>query len=77
MADIEYSRLPVYSDLFYPAEDKAVKLLVDKKGDSRELIESLNINTYNEAPFDNEVKNSPVVIYVPGFGSNRDSLIAI
>lgn len=73
--DIEYSGLPVYSDLFHPAEDKAVKLLVDKKGENREIIENLNINTYNEAPFDTEVKKCPVAIYVPGFGSSRDMAI--
>lgn len=73
--DIEYSGLPVYSNLFHPAEEKAVKLLVDKKGENREIIENLNINTYNEAPFDTEVKKCPVAIYVPGFGSSRDMAI--
>lgn len=73
--DTEYSGLPVYPDLFYPAEDKAVRLLVDKKGDSREIIENLNINTYNDAPFDTEVKSRPAAIYVHGFGSSRDMAI--
>jgi hypothetical protein len=76
------SRQAVYMDLFYPRADAFIKRFAGRKNKlgeqlSEDYLKSIKINTYNNAPISRSIAKYPVIIYSPGLGMDRDSLIYI
>lgn len=59
-----------YSDLYEPSVESFIKVMNELGVE--EDIEKIPINTYNDAPIDNNQDILPVIIYSPGYGVGRD-----
>lgn len=74
------SKHGLYMDLFYPRQDEFIKRYATKKNAAGQLLDeshlrSIKTNTYNDIPISKKEVLYPVVIYSPGLGANRDSII--
>ncbi|MGE8204663.1 dienelactone hydrolase family protein [Heyndrickxia sp. NPDC080065] len=71
--DIEWKteHHPTFLDLFFPYIDEAVNIF-KVMGAEESQLRSIKTNCYNDAPISKNVKNSPVIIYSPGIGVDRD-----
>ncbi|MDX8362988.1 hypothetical protein [Cytobacillus sp. IB215316] len=64
-------KTPVYLDLFSPQDEEAERNFRNI-GVRENYLRDLTINCYNDAPISENYFNSPVIIYSPGMGIDRD-----
>lgn len=74
------SRQAFYIDLFYPCQEEFIKRYAGKMNlagqqVSANYLRCININTYNNIPICKKKLLYPIIIYSPGLGMDRDSLI--
>ena len=78
--NLNESKQALYMDLFHPCQEEFIKRFAEKKNlagqqVSKSYLKSINTNTYNNIPISKKQILSPVIIYSPGLGMDRDSLI--
>jgi hypothetical protein len=70
----------LYMDLFYPRQEEFINRYTAKKNSAGQLLDeshlrSIKTNTYNDIPISRKEILYPIIIYSPGLGANRDSII--
>jgi len=74
--DIKPREQAYYKDLYAPKEDIFFKVLTDI-GSNKEILEQLEIDTFDNVPINSSIELLPVILYSPGFGMGRDMFINV
>lgn len=78
--NLNESKQALYMDLFNPRPEEFIKRFAGRKNlagqqVSESYLKSIDINTYNNIPISKKEILYPVIIFSPGLGMDRDSLI--
>lgn len=78
--NLNESKQGFYMDLFYPRQEEFIRRFAEKKNlagqqVSASYLKNIKINTYNNIPISKKEIVYPIIIYSPGLGMDRDSII--